>query len=180
MEALGEEGRSALPSRGTITPTPPPPAAEDPTEGRRARRSVNYALPKLNSKMRRPEDYVPAIKGARKSVVPRAPGAAVRQSVQPTSSSQPERAAVREAVTRPSASQPSAGAGKPTSRRSAKAEEEEGEDGSEAEEVVVERIKQRRASSLAASKAMREMEERMREVDGAVVRPTGRRQSALA
>ncbi|SDA07032.1 BZ3501_MvSof-1269-A2-R1_Chr4-2g07078 [Microbotryum saponariae] len=27
--------------------------------GRRARKSVNYALPKLNTKMRRPEDYVP-------------------------------------------------------------------------------------------------------------------------
>ncbi|SCV69102.1 BQ2448_2122 [Microbotryum intermedium] len=29
--------------------------------GRRARKSVNYALPKLNTKMRRPEDYVPVI-----------------------------------------------------------------------------------------------------------------------
>ncbi|GAA5933122.1 hypothetical protein JCM1841_000824 [Sporobolomyces salmonicolor] len=32
------------------------------TGGRRARKSVNYALPKLNTKMRRPEDYVPVIK----------------------------------------------------------------------------------------------------------------------
>ncbi|GAA5863830.1 hypothetical protein JCM1840_005782 [Sporobolomyces johnsonii] len=32
------------------------------TGGRRARKSVNYALPKLNTKMRRPEDYVPIIK----------------------------------------------------------------------------------------------------------------------
>jgi len=166
MESLGEEARPARPL-----------PAEEPTEGRRARKSVNYALPKLNSKMRRPEDYVPAIKGARKSVVPRAP--ASRQSVQPTSSSQPERAAVREQLARPSSSQP---ASKPTSRRSAWAEEsqEEGSEEEEQEEVVVERIKQRRASSLAATKAMREMQEKMREDNVGVARPAGRRQSGLA
>ncbi|KAK4048699.1 hypothetical protein OIO90_005692 [Microbotryomycetes sp. JL221] len=39
--------------------------------GRRARKSVNYALPKLNTKMRRPEDYVPQTKtGPRKSTKP--------------------------------------------------------------------------------------------------------------
>ncbi|GAA5874248.1 hypothetical protein JCM3774_000919 [Rhodotorula dairenensis] len=39
---------------------------EVPAGGRRARKSVNYALPKLNTKMRRPEDYVPVKPGASK------------------------------------------------------------------------------------------------------------------
>lgn len=176
MESLGEESRTAPPPREDI------PQADEPQEGRRARKSVNYALPKLNSKMRRPEDYVPAIKGARKSVVPRAPIS--RQSVQPTSSSQPQQRVVsRELVPpRPASSQPSA---KPASRRLAKAQEsgsgDEGEEEEETEAVVVERIKQRRASSLAAAKAMREMEDRLREGDGGGgARAAGRRQSALA
>lgn len=173
MESLGEEARPAPSSNEG-----PALAAEEAHEGRRARKSVNYALPKLNSKMRRPEDYVPAIKGARKSVVPRAPIS--RQSVQPTAgeagpSSQPSRVVSREAVPpRPSASQPSVMGGAGGSG---------GESESEAEEIVVERIKQRRASSLAATRAMRELEDKMRGGDGmekVAVRTAGRRQSALA
>ncbi|GAA5836594.1 hypothetical protein JCM5353_003728 [Sporobolomyces roseus] len=41
---------------------------EEETGGRRARKSVNYALPKLNTKMRRPADYVPVTSAASHAV----------------------------------------------------------------------------------------------------------------
>ncbi|GAA5846509.1 hypothetical protein JCM3766R1_002514 [Sporobolomyces carnicolor] len=42
-------------------------AEQEPLDRRRARKSVNYALPKLNTKMRRPDDYVPVTSSASSS-----------------------------------------------------------------------------------------------------------------
>ncbi|KAH9813980.1 hypothetical protein DFH28DRAFT_1059704 [Melampsora americana] len=51
-------------------------------EARRARKEVNYALPSLNKKMRRPEDYVSTVKRASLSThgIPRGPGRSGQRS----------------------------------------------------------------------------------------------------
>ncbi|EGU12392.1 Proteophosphoglycan ppg4 [Rhodotorula toruloides ATCC 204091] len=53
LEVLSEEGTNSQPNEQDEEPA---------AGGRRARKSVNYALPKLNTKMRRPADYVPVTK----------------------------------------------------------------------------------------------------------------------
>ncbi|BGP06123.1 hypothetical protein NBRC10512_002611 [Rhodotorula toruloides] len=53
LEVLSEEGANLQPNEQDEEPA---------AGGRRARKSVNYALPKLNTKMRRPADYVPVTK----------------------------------------------------------------------------------------------------------------------
>ncbi|GEM11576.1 shugoshin [Rhodotorula toruloides] len=55
LEVLSEEGANWQPNEHDGEPC---------AGGRRARKSVNYALPKLNTKMRRPADYVPVTKPA--------------------------------------------------------------------------------------------------------------------
>ncbi|GAA5996347.1 uncharacterized protein JCM10292_007549 [Rhodotorula paludigena] len=61
MDTLSEEGGSSQPAE----------EQEEGAGGRRARKSVNYALPKLNTKMRRPEDYKPVTKPAVPAAKPR-------------------------------------------------------------------------------------------------------------
>ncbi|GJN88480.1 hypothetical protein Rhopal_001446-T1 [Rhodotorula paludigena] len=61
MDTLSEEGGSSQPVE----------EQEEGAGGRRARKSVNYALPKLNTKMRRPEDYKPVTKPAVPAAKPR-------------------------------------------------------------------------------------------------------------
>ncbi|GAA5833314.1 hypothetical protein JCM11251_005201 [Rhodosporidiobolus azoricus] len=56
VQAVEDEETEERPdSQGSSTAA----TAEEESGGRRARKSVNYALPKLNTKMRRPEGYVP-------------------------------------------------------------------------------------------------------------------------
>ncbi|KAM0754086.1 hypothetical protein T439DRAFT_346318 [Meredithblackwellia eburnea MCA 4105] len=97
MEPLQEETRS----KSAIIEEEPYPASQESAEpassqetsegGRRARKSVNYALPKLNTKMRRSEDYVPVIKnsgrnGRKQSTAHRPRPSTVQQTPGPPSS----------------------------------------------------------------------------------------------
>ncbi|KAK4053699.1 hypothetical protein OIV83_001355 [Microbotryomycetes sp. JL201] len=66
LDAVNEEASSSRPPENAEESQDP--AGEG---GRRARKSVNYALPKLNTKMRRPEDYVPQTYAASNSKGPR-------------------------------------------------------------------------------------------------------------
>ena len=54
-------------------------AGQPATEGRRARKSVNYALPKLNTKMRQPEGFVNPIKRSSTAGAASAPTSGVRR-----------------------------------------------------------------------------------------------------
>ncbi|GAA5901470.1 hypothetical protein JCM8208_001811 [Rhodotorula glutinis] len=77
LEPLDEEGAGAVARSESQEST------EEGAGGRRARKSVNYALPKLNTKMRRPEDYKPVSKPASSSSC----GAKPRKSSKAPSSS---------------------------------------------------------------------------------------------
>ncbi|GAA5835437.1 hypothetical protein JCM9279_004540 [Rhodotorula babjevae] len=79
LEPLDEEGAGA-----GVRPDSQE-SVEEGAGGRRARKSVNYALPKLNTKMRRPEDYKPTIKAASSSSS--SSGAKPRKSTKAPSSS---------------------------------------------------------------------------------------------
>ncbi|GAA5883369.1 hypothetical protein JCM16303_006714 [Sporobolomyces ruberrimus] len=63
VEQVSEEALESQPACQSIVSSTTASQEDDPNPenggGRRARKSVNYALPKLNTKMRRPADYVP-------------------------------------------------------------------------------------------------------------------------